>query len=306
LFYDVHDRNRPPIIKYCDFGLSKFYTAQEPQTPRMVTIWYRAPEIAMSKDYDAKVDIWSLGCVFYEMIVRSPLLRTRSYPGEPEKENLENLEVILRNLPKRLPPSETKKLKAKYKLRLPRGKKRSFHKMLFSSPSFEQEFNKKVGDARTFSKMVMTMLEFYPSNRPTASELLNNSFFDDFRKHIKNIRRKYLKNCFQDSLVTINNCVQRKWMANLAFYFYNKHRKGSIRWYKHRIMFQAIDLFDRYLASCDKVVEERGQIEYNFLTCIYIAIKYFATLETPISYIDISEQHFSIASAREFASEISM
>ena len=33
------------------------------------TRWYRAPEvIAVEKQYDQAIDIWSLGCVLHEMI----------------------------------------------------------------------------------------------------------------------------------------------------------------------------------------------------------------------------------------------
>lgn len=41
---------------------------------QIVTLWYRAPEILLSsKCYSAAVDIWSLGCVFAEMITQKPL-----------------------------------------------------------------------------------------------------------------------------------------------------------------------------------------------------------------------------------------
>ncbi len=40
----------------------------------MVTIWYRAPDLFFSKfDYTNKIDIWSLGCIFAELVNRKPL-----------------------------------------------------------------------------------------------------------------------------------------------------------------------------------------------------------------------------------------
>lgn len=51
--------------------------------PQVVTLWYRAPEILLGcKYYSTAVDIWSLGCIFAEMVRRhalvppSPLLPT--------------------------------------------------------------------------------------------------------------------------------------------------------------------------------------------------------------------------------------
>lgn len=40
----------------------------------MITLWYRPPEILLGqKVYSIQVDIWSAGCIFYEMAHRKPL-----------------------------------------------------------------------------------------------------------------------------------------------------------------------------------------------------------------------------------------
>eukprot|EP01094_Clydonella_sp_ATCC50884_P017496 TRINITY_DN3061_c0_g1_i1.p1 TRINITY_DN3061_c0_g1~~TRINITY_DN3061_c0_g1_i1.p1 ORF type:complete len:210 (-),score=26.45 TRINITY_DN3061_c0_g1_i1:261-890(-) len=42
----------------------------------MVTIWYRAPELLLrSKHYTRAVDMWSIGCIFGELLQLSPLFR---------------------------------------------------------------------------------------------------------------------------------------------------------------------------------------------------------------------------------------
>lgn len=38
---------------------------------RVGTRWYRAPEIILLNPYDNKVDIWSLGCIFAELLCNS-------------------------------------------------------------------------------------------------------------------------------------------------------------------------------------------------------------------------------------------
>ena len=44
----------------------------------MVTLWYRAPEILLGgKTYSCAVDLWSIGCIFAELINQRPL-----FPGE--------------------------------------------------------------------------------------------------------------------------------------------------------------------------------------------------------------------------------
>lgn len=46
----------------------------------MVTLWYRAPEVLLgSRHYNTAIDMWSVGCIFAEMALRSPL-----FPGDSE------------------------------------------------------------------------------------------------------------------------------------------------------------------------------------------------------------------------------
>ena len=41
---------------------------------QVVTLWYRAPEILLgSQRYSTPVDIWSIGCIFAEMVTKRPL-----------------------------------------------------------------------------------------------------------------------------------------------------------------------------------------------------------------------------------------
>lgn len=37
----------------------------------VVTRWYRAPEVICSDEYDAKIDVWSVGCILAELHGRS-------------------------------------------------------------------------------------------------------------------------------------------------------------------------------------------------------------------------------------------
>lgn len=58
-------------LKICDFSLACSNTKyiNPAKTPRMVTLWYRSPEILINGDkYDEKCDVWSVGCVVYKMI----------------------------------------------------------------------------------------------------------------------------------------------------------------------------------------------------------------------------------------------
>ena len=51
---------------------------------QVVTLWYRAPEILLGgKKYSTAVDVWSIGCIFAEMVTGRPL-----FPGDSEIDQL--------------------------------------------------------------------------------------------------------------------------------------------------------------------------------------------------------------------------
>lgn len=65
-------------LKICDFGLARPNAENEFMTEYVVTRWYRAPELLLnSSDYTAAIDVWSVGCIFMELMNRKPL-----FPGK--------------------------------------------------------------------------------------------------------------------------------------------------------------------------------------------------------------------------------
>eukprot|EP00938_MAST-03A_sp_MAST-3A-sp1_P001864 g1864.t1 len=67
-------------VKIADFGLARL--CREPLKPLskvervVVTLWYRAPELLLgAKRYDSAIDVWALGCIFAELLIRVELFR---------------------------------------------------------------------------------------------------------------------------------------------------------------------------------------------------------------------------------------
>ncbi|KAI3386352.1 hypothetical protein SNEBB_005987 [Seison nebaliae] len=74
------------ILKIGDFGLAREYASPLKQyTPLVVTLWYRAPELLLqSRDYySTAVDLWSVGCIFGELLTMKPL-----FPGKTETDQI--------------------------------------------------------------------------------------------------------------------------------------------------------------------------------------------------------------------------
>jgi mitogen-activated protein kinase 1/3 len=62
------------------------------------TRWYRAPELLCETDtYDPQIDVWSVGCIFAEMLRRKPFFR-----GETPQHQLETIVSVIGLPPPRL------------------------------------------------------------------------------------------------------------------------------------------------------------------------------------------------------------
>ena len=63
-------------VKLADFGLARsFSDPYRPMSPQVITRWYRPPELLFgAKFYSGAVDVWSMGTVFAELILRAPFI----------------------------------------------------------------------------------------------------------------------------------------------------------------------------------------------------------------------------------------
>jgi serine/threonine protein kinase len=67
--------NEKGVIKLADFGLARVFGLPiKTYTHEVVTLWYRSPEILMgTRKYSLGVDMWSIGCIFYELAHKKAL-----------------------------------------------------------------------------------------------------------------------------------------------------------------------------------------------------------------------------------------
>ena len=66
-------------IKIGDFGLARaFGVPLRTYTHEVVTLWYRSPEILLGgRQYSTGVDMWSVGCIFAELLLKEPLFQAK-------------------------------------------------------------------------------------------------------------------------------------------------------------------------------------------------------------------------------------
>ncbi|XP_058165623.1 cyclin-dependent kinase 7 isoform X2 [Dasypus novemcinctus] len=73
------------VLKLADFGLAKsFGSPNRVYTHQVVTRWYRAPELLFgARMYGVGVDMWAVGCILAELLLRVPFL-----PGDSDLDQL--------------------------------------------------------------------------------------------------------------------------------------------------------------------------------------------------------------------------
>lgn len=83
-------------LKICDFGMARVISSNPEEhagfmTAYVATRWYRAPEVMLSfREYTYAIDVWSVACIFAEMLGRRHLFPGRNY--------VEQLNLILKYL----------------------------------------------------------------------------------------------------------------------------------------------------------------------------------------------------------------
>ena len=161
-------------VKLGDFGLARTLE-HSPLMKNMVTEyvatrWYRAPEMILAaQKYGKPIDMWSVGCILYELIVGTPLL-----PGKSTKDMMKMMFAVT-GFPDRKEYNEVKK---ECKIQ-----------QIDYDDLLQEKIKKKKNLLQTVSKfthdevaidLLLKLLQFNPKKRLTAEEALEHPYVADF------------------------------------------------------------------------------------------------------------------------------
>ena len=73
------------LLQLADFGLARAKSVPtKTYSNEVVTLWYRPPDVLLgSTEYSTPIDMWGVGCIFYEMASGRPL-----FPGSTVEDEL--------------------------------------------------------------------------------------------------------------------------------------------------------------------------------------------------------------------------
>lgn len=148
-------------IKIADFGLARMFgDPLENMTNLVVTLWYRAPELLLgAKKYGPEIDMWSVGCIFAELLRKEPL-----FPGKNEADQVARIFTLLGQPSDANWPGYSKLPNIPSRIRASSRNHLSHHFRYCTEATQD---------------LLQRMLTYDPSRRITAEEALQHPYFHE-------------------------------------------------------------------------------------------------------------------------------
>lgn len=151
------------MLKIADLGLSRAFTIPiKKYTHEILTLWYRAPEVLLgATHYSTPVDMWSVACIFAELVTNQPL-----FPGDSELQQLLHIFRLLGTPSEEVWPGVNQ---------LP-----NWHEYPQWNP---QNISSVVpGLEADGIDLLSKMLQYQPAMRISAKKAMEHPYFDDLDK----------------------------------------------------------------------------------------------------------------------------
>ncbi|WVY89060.1 hypothetical protein V8G54_037963 (chloroplast) [Vigna mungo] len=151
------------MLKIADLGLARAFTVPiKKYTHEILTLWYRAPEVLLgATHYSMAVDIWSVACIFAELVTKQAL-----FPGDSELQQLLHIFRLLGTPNEEVWPGVSKLM--------------NWHEYPQWNP---QSLSTAVPSLDELGiDLLSQMLKYEPSKRISAKKAMEHPYFDDLDK----------------------------------------------------------------------------------------------------------------------------
>ncbi|KAL3734450.1 hypothetical protein ACJRO7_023755 [Eucalyptus globulus] len=150
-------------LKIADLGLARAFTVPiKKYTHEILTLWYRAPEVLLgATHYSTAVDMWSVGCIFAELVTKQAL-----FPGDSELQQLLHIFRLLGTPNEKMWPGVSSLMNWH---EYPQWKPQSLSTAV---PNLDKDG----------LDLLSQMLHYEPSRRISAKAAMEHPYFDDVNK----------------------------------------------------------------------------------------------------------------------------
>ncbi|KAJ8921798.1 hypothetical protein NQ315_008427 [Exocentrus adspersus] len=162
-------------VRLIDFGSATF--DHEHHSTIVSTRHYRAPEVILELGWSQPCDVWSIGCILFELYLGITLFQTHD-----NREHLAMMQRILGEIPVRM--ARKTKTKYFYRGKLEWDEKSSAGRYVRDNckPLMRYKQSDEPDHNHLFD-LVSKMLEYEPSERITLKEALQHPFFEKIASH---------------------------------------------------------------------------------------------------------------------------
>ena len=174
-------------LKVADFGLARFYgtpainTADletheqqnERLTPKVQTLWYRAPELLLGvESYSTSIDMWAVGCIFGELLLGRPLM-----PGKTDIHQIQLIYELLGEPNEKIWPGYLELPAIKKLKKDSNGEVNIVKKNEEERASRLRDRIRNCNLSKSGIELLESMLSYDPNKRITAEDALKHSYF---------------------------------------------------------------------------------------------------------------------------------
>ncbi len=235
----IFEEENVPHAKLCDFNLSKPFIFQGINSPKIITSCYRPPEILEGKLYDTKVDIWSIGCIFYEMVCKKRIIS-----GSKDKDIMKEINQMLK-----------------------RNK---------NVPHYASAIPEEYKDIIPLLENIFTMKA---ESRWTATQLLNHSYFDSHRDYILAVHEECPLRPPSNPVFEISSRKDRDEGAKVFIKSLAEHSKTNwYRHRTFFLGIDIFERYMTWCDKNKVPIYSQEDIAFVVYVCLYMSIKFYSVM----------------------------